>query len=99
MGRAIWTGSVNFGLVTIPVKLRSAATDKTVRFRRLSPDGECRLRTKLYCPDTGEEYEFSETAKGFEVAPDQYVVVGDEEIESLRPEAGRGIEIDRNGAR
>ena len=83
MGRAISTGAVNFGLVTIPVKLRSASKDKTVRFHRLSPDGECRLRTKLYCPETGEEHDFSEMAKGYEVAPDQYVLDPKREIDEL----------------
>jgi DNA end-binding protein Ku len=92
--RAMWKGSVSFGLVHIPVRMVTAVRDKTVRFHRLSEDGSCRLRTKLYCPETEEEYDFSQTARGFEVAPDQYVLVADEEIESLRPEAGHSIDIE-----
>jgi DNA end-binding protein Ku len=92
--RAMWKGSVSFGLVHIPVRMVTAVRDKTVRFHRLSEDGSCRLRTKLYCPETDEEYDFDKTARGYEVAPDQYVLVADEEIESLRPEAGHSIDIE-----
>ncbi|GMU20873.1 MAG: non-homologous end joining protein Ku [Phycisphaerae bacterium] len=93
MARAIWSGSISFGLVNIPVRLFSAVRDHTIHFHMLSKDGTCRLRRKLVCPDTGEEYDFKDTARGFEIAPDQYVIVNDEELESLKPEAGRTIEI------
>ena len=59
----------------------------------LSKDGSCRLRRKLYCPETGKEYDFKETSRGYEIAPDQYVIVTDEELQTLKPEAGRHIEI------
>ena len=94
MPRAMWKGSVSFGLVHIPVRMTTAVRDNTIRFHRLSEDGSCRLRTKLYCPDTGEEYDFTQTARGYEVAPDQYVLVDDEEIESILPEAGHTIDIE-----
>jgi DNA end-binding protein Ku len=94
MPRAMWKGSVTFGLVNIPIRMFTAVTDKTVRFHRMSEDGSCRLRTKLFCPETGEEYDFGKTARGFEVAPDQYVILTDEEIEALQPEAGHAIEIE-----
>lgn len=93
MPRSMWRGSVTFGLVHIPVQMFSAVQDKTVRFHRLTEDGGCRLRTKLYCPDSGKEYDFGQAARGFEVAPDQYVLIDDEELASLRPEAGHAIEI------
>ncbi len=93
MPRAIWSGTVSFGLVSIPVKLLTAVREHGVHFHRLSPDGKCRLRTKLYCPDDGHEYEFGEVARGFEVAPDQYVLVTDEDIEAIRPDESRSIEI------
>lgn len=93
MARAIWSGSISFGLVNIPVKLFAALRDRDVRFHLMSGDGGCRLHRKLVCPETGREYEFNETAKGYEIAPDQYVLVTDEELEQLRPERGRTIEI------
>ena len=94
MARVTWTGSVSFGLVNIPVKMYTAVRDHTIRFHRLTEDGSCRLRTKLYCPETDEEYDFSQTARGYEVAPDQYVLVSDEELEGLRPDHGHAIEIE-----
>lgn len=94
MARAIWSGSISFGLVNIPVKLYTAVKDRDVHFHMLSEDGSCRLRRKLVCPDTGKEYDFEKTAKGFEVAPDQYVIVTPEELEQLRPEKGRSIDIE-----
>ncbi len=70
-----------------------ANRDKDVHFHLLTPDGECRLRQKLYCPETGKEYDFKQAARGLEVAPDQYVLVTDEEIDKIKPERGRRIEI------
>ncbi len=93
MARSIWTGSISFGLVNIPVRLMTAVRDQGVRLHMLSSDGKCRLRRKLVCPDTGEEYDFNQTARGYEVAPDQYVIIQDEELDKLRPEAGRAIEL------
>ena len=61
----------------------------------LSKDGRCRLRRKLYCPDTGKEYDFTDTTRGLEVAPDQYVIVDEKEMENLKPEKGRTIEIEQ----
>lgn len=93
MPRALWSGSLSFGLVSIPVKLLSAVHEKSVSFNMLTPDGTRRVRQKLWCPDTGKEYERHETLRGYEVAPEQYVIVQDEELESLRPEAARTIDI------
>ena len=94
MARSIWTGSITFGLVNVPVKLVTAVRDKTIHFHMLSEDGTCRLRRKLYCPETEEEYDFKKAARGYEIAPEQYVLVNEEEIERARPEAGRAIEIE-----
>lgn len=93
MTRSLWTGAISFGLVTIPVRLVSAVQDKQLRLHMLSQDGRCRLRRKLYCPESGEEYDFKETARGYEVAPDEYVLLQNEEIERLKPESGRTINI------
>lgn len=95
MARSIWKGSIAFGLVNIPVQLETAVREKSVSFHMLSKDGSCRLRRKLYCPDTGEEFEYSDTARGIEVGKDQYVLVDEKEMESIRPERGRTIEIEQ----
>jgi DNA end-binding protein Ku len=93
MPRAIWSGAISFGLVNIPVKLVTAVKDRDIHLNLLSKDGSCRLRQKLYCPDTGQEYEYNQAARGYEVAPDQYVVVTDEELEQIQPQPGRNIQI------
>src|ERR1700750_745497 len=95
MARPIWKGSIQFGLVNIPVQLETAVREKTVHFHMLSKDGSCRLRRKLVCPDTGDEVEFNDTARGIEVAKDEYVLVDEKELDKLKPEKGRAIEIEQ----
>jgi DNA end-binding protein Ku len=94
MPRVMWKGAISFGLVNIPIRMYTAVKEKSVQFHMLSSDGTCRLRRKLYCPETGKEYEFKDAARGYEVAPGQYVLIDKEELEQLRPDLGRNIEIE-----
>ncbi|MCI0631143.1 MAG: Ku protein [Phycisphaerales bacterium] len=91
--RAMWSGTISFGLVNVPVKMFPAVKDRDIHFHLLSKDGTCRLRRKLFCPETGDEFGYKDTARGIEVAPDQYVIVTDEELESIKPQAARTINI------
>lgn len=93
MSRSMWKGAISFGLVNIPVELYTAIERREPAFHMLNKEGTCRLRRKLYCPETGEEYEYRDTAKGYEIAPDQYVLVQPEELEQLKPAGGRSIDI------
>jgi len=95
MARPIWKGSISFGLVNIPVQLETAVREKTVSFHMLSKDGSCRVRRKLVCPETGEEINYNDTARGIEVGKDEYVLVDEKELEKLKPEKGRAIEIEQ----
>jgi DNA end-binding protein Ku len=95
MSRPVWQGAISFGLVNIPIQLQTAIQEKSVSFHLLSKDGSCRLRRKLYCPDTGKEVDFGDTARGVEVAKDEYVLVDDKEIERMRPEKGKSIAIEQ----
>jgi DNA end-binding protein Ku len=95
MSRPIWKGSITFGLVSIPIQLETAVREKSVSFHLLSKDGSCRLRRKLVCPETGDEVEYSDTARGIEVSKDQYVTVDPKEIDALKPEKGKSIEIEQ----
>jgi len=88
MARPIWKGSISFGLVNIPVQLETAVREKTVSFHMLSKDGSCRVRRKLVCPETGEEINYNDTARGIEVGKDEYVLVDEKELEKLKPEKG-----------
>lgn len=91
--RTLWKGSISFGLVNVPIRMVTAVREKGVHFHMLSKDGSCRLRRKLVCPETGEEYDFQNTARGYEVAPDQYLIIKDDELEKIKPEKGRTIDI------
>jgi DNA end-binding protein Ku len=95
MSRPVWKGSINFGLVNIPIQLETAVREKTVSFHLLSKDGSCRLRRKLYCPDTGKEVEFNDTARGIEVGKDEYALVDEKELDGIKPEKGRSISIEQ----
>ncbi|MBX5442667.1 MAG: Ku protein [Solirubrobacteraceae bacterium] len=94
MPRAIWTGAISFGLVTVPVRLYSAVNRKTVRFNQLDAADNGRIAQKRVNPRTGEEVPYERVVKGYEIAPDSYVVITNEELDSLEPEKTRTIEIE-----
>ena len=94
MPRAIWTGAISFGLVTVPVKLYSAVNRKTVRFHQLSGKTGVRVAQKRVDPQTGEEVPYEDIVKGYEIAPDRYVVVEPAELDSLQPKKTKTIEIE-----
>jgi DNA end-binding protein Ku len=94
MPRAIWTGAVGFGLVTVPVKLYSALDRKTVRFHQLSAKTGVRVVQKRTDPQTGEEVPYEEIVKGYEIAPERYVVIAPGDLDSLQPKKSKTIEIE-----
>ncbi len=95
MPRAIWTGAISFGLVTVPVKLYSAINRKTVRFHQLSGRTGVRIAQKRVDPHSGEEVPYEEIVKGYEIAPDRYVVIEPGELDALEPKKTRTIEIEQ----
>jgi DNA end-binding protein Ku len=94
MPRSIWTGAISFGLVNVPVKLYSAVSKKTVRFHQLHEDTGVRIQQRRVDPSTGEEVAYEHIVKGFEIAPDRYVVLTPDEIEALDPAKTRTIDIE-----
>src|SRR5215472_2929975 len=94
MPRAIWSGSISFGLVMIPVKLYSAVSRKDVRFHQLRASDGVRVRQKRVAETDGDEVPYDEIVRGYEWTPDNYVVVRNEELEALAPEVTRTIEIE-----
>jgi DNA end-binding protein Ku len=94
MPRAIWTGTISFGLVTVPVKLYSAVDRKTVRFHQLSGKSGVRVSQKRVDPSTGDEVAYADIVKGYELAPDRYVVIEPGELETLEPKKTKTIEIE-----
>ncbi len=92
--RAIWSGSISFGLVTIPIRLFPAVREKDIHFHLLDRQEKVRLRRKLVRSTDEVEVPQEEQVRGYEFAPDQYVIVTDQELESAEPEAARAIEIE-----
>ena len=91
--RAIWSGSISFGLVNIPVKMYTAVREHEIRFNMLHDQDKARLRRKLVSETTGREVHSEHIVKGYEFAKDQYVIVSKEELESCAPEKSKSIEI------
>ncbi|HYV16869.1 MAG TPA: Ku protein [Conexibacter sp.] len=94
MPRAIWTGAISFGLVNVPVKLYSATAAKTVRFHQLHAKDGVRIQQKRVCPADGEEVSYEDLVKGFEIAPDRYVIVTQQELDTLDPRKTKTIDIE-----
>lgn len=94
MPRAIWSGSISFGLVNVPVKLVTATAPKDVRFHQLHSADGGRINQKRVCSLDGEEVDFSEIVKGYEIHRGQYVIVDPEELDALAPESTRSIDIE-----
>jgi len=90
----MWTGAISFGLVTVPVKLYSAINRKSVRFHQLSGRSGVRITQKRIDPQSGEEVPYEDIVKGYEIAPDRYVLIEPGELEALEPKKTRTIEIE-----
>jgi DNA end-binding protein Ku len=93
VARAIWSGSISFGLLNVPVKLYSAVSKQTVRFRELREGDGARIRHKRVAESDGKEVPYEKIVKGYEFAPDQYVVLSRDELAELDPKKTRAIEI------
>jgi len=96
VARAMWKGAIQFGLVTIPVKLYLATeSDYTIRFNMLHAKDLSRIQMKTWCPVEDEPISRSETVKGYEYAPGEYVVITDEDLEKVPLKTVRSIEIEQ----
>jgi DNA end-binding protein Ku len=93
MARAIWSGTISFGLLNVPVKLYSAVSRKTIRFNELRESDSSRVRHKRVAESDDKEVPYEEIVKGYEISPDRYVVLSRDELEALNPAKTRAIEI------
>ena len=94
MPRSLWTGSISFGLVNVPVKVTTAVRKKDVRFHQLHAKDGSRILQKRFCAEEGVEVAYEELAKGYEIAPGQYVLIEPEELEELDPIATHTVDIE-----
>lgn len=83
MPRAIWSGVINFGMVSIPVKLYTATETKDLSFHQIHKECGSRIRQLRWCPTCDREVEFGELAKGYEYTKDEHVLLDDEDLEKL----------------
>ncbi|MEN3263133.1 Ku protein [Pseudonocardia sp.] len=93
MARAIWTGSISFGLVSIPVGLFSATEDHTIHFHQFERGTADRVRYLRVNERTGKEVEYSDIVKGKDVGGGDYVIVEPEELADIAPGRSRTIDI------
>jgi len=96
VARAMWKGAIQFGLVTIPVKLYLATeSDYTIRFNMLHEKDHSRIQMKTWCPVEDKPISRADTVKGYEYAPGEYVVITDEDLEKVPLKTVRSIEIEQ----
>lgn len=93
MARAIWTGTMAFGLVSVPVGLFSATQQKDVRFNQFEEGTNRRVRYKRVAEGTDEEVPYEKIVKGYQLDSGEYVMLTTEELESVEPGRSRTIEI------
>jgi DNA end-binding protein Ku len=94
MPRAIWSGSVSFGLVNVPIKLVTATSPKDVRFHQLHDEDGGRIQQKRVCSIDGEEVEYNHIVKGYDLGGGRYVRIDPEDLAALDGEATRTIDIE-----
>jgi DNA end-binding protein Ku len=93
MPRAIWKGAVSFGMVSIPIKLYTATEEKDVAFNLLHKKDGARIKTQRYCPEDDAVVEWNDVVRGYEIAPDQYVIMEPEDFDKVPVDTTHTIEI------
>jgi DNA end-binding protein Ku len=92
--RPVWSGTISFGLVSIPVNLVPAVREGRVSLRMLDESGNP-LQRRYYCPQEERDVHPEHIVRGYQLEPEKYVIVGDDELESLAPEKSRDIDLRR----
>src|SRR5215471_16867691 len=94
MPSAIWTGSISFGLVQVPVRLVGATKNKDVSFNQLEEGTGARIRYKKVSDATGEEVPADKIKRGYEISKSRYVTIEPDELDVLKPKGSHAIEIE-----
>jgi DNA end-binding protein Ku len=93
MASTVWKGHLTFGLVSLPIKLYSAARGESISFNQLHRDDNSRVKQVLYCQAEDRPIQRSEIVKGYEYEKDRYVVIDDEDIRKVAPKTAKVMEI------
>ncbi len=93
MATSVWKGYLTFGLISIPIRLFSAARSERISLNQLHNACKTRIRMPLYCPHCERQVERSEIVKGYEYDKDQYVLFNEDELDKVEPQSARSMEI------
>src|SRR5580765_16686 len=93
MATSVWKGFITFGLLSIPVRLFSAARSERISLNQLHAVCKSRIKMPLFCPTCDRKVERSEIVKGYEYDKDQYVLFDEKELDDIEPESSRSLEI------
>jgi DNA end-binding protein Ku len=93
MATSVWKGFLTFGLISIPIRLFSAARSERISLNQLHKVCNSRIKMPLFCPTCDRKVERSEIVKGYEYEKDQYVLFTDEEVDKIEPDSARTMEI------
>ncbi len=93
MASTVWKGYLTFGLLSLPVKLYSAARSESVSFNQLHKADNSRIKQILYCQAEDKPISRSDIVKGYEYEKDRYVVIDDEEIKKVAPKTAKTMEV------
>src|SRR3954453_18073575 len=93
MARAIWSGSISFGLVNVPVKLFNAVARRNIALREIRESDSARIKHRRVAEGTEEEVPYEEIIKAYEITPGQYVPISKDEMASMAPEKTRAIDV------
>ena len=93
MARAIWTGSISFGLLNVPVRLYSAVARRNIALREIRDSDSARIKHRRVAEGTDEEVPYENIVKAYEITPGQYVPLDKDEMSALAPEKTRAIEV------
>ncbi|HET7574211.1 MAG TPA: Ku protein [Solirubrobacterales bacterium] len=93
MARAIWSGTISFGLLNVPVKLYSAVARRNIALREIRGSDSARIKHRRVAEGTDEEVAYEDIVKAYELSPGQYVPLGKDEMAALAPEKTRAIDV------
>jgi DNA end-binding protein Ku len=93
MASTVWKGHLTFGLLSLPVKLYSAARSESVSFNQLHKADNSRVKQVLYCQAEDKPIQRSEIVKGYEYEKDKYVVIDEEEVKKVAPKSAKTMEV------
>src|SRR5437762_1540549 len=93
MATTVWKGHLTFGLISMPVRMTTAARGERISFNQLHKECHSRLKQPLFCPVCNRNVERSEIVKGYEYEKDQYVLFNEEELDKIEPPSAHVMEI------